>query len=198
MPRHQHGDLRTAILDAAATTIARDGVDGLSLRAIAADLGVSHTAFRRHFGDREGVLNALAVRGNRLLAEHLRAAAVSGDFVEVGLAYVRFALANPGPFAVMFRPDLLDNDDPELMAARAEAYAPLREGVAAKRLPDPEAGELIGWGAVHGIATLALSGNLLAVDGVEALTRRALALMYPGRVRQSGFSAPSDGPGVGN
>lgn len=179
MPGYHHGNLRAAILDAAAAGIARDGVDGLSLRAIAAEIGVSHTAFRRHFGDREGVLNALAVRGNLLLAQELRKAAVTGDFVEVGVAYVRFALANPGPFAVMFRPDLLDNNDPELVAARAEAYAPLREGVAAKHLPDPEAGELAGWGAVHGIATLALSGNLHPAGDVVALARHALALIYP-------------------
>lgn len=179
MPGYHHGNLREAILDAAAATIARDGVDGLSLRAIATEIGVSHTAFRRHFGDREGVLNALAVRGNRLLAEHLRAAAATGDFVEVGVAYVRFAVANPGPFAVMFRPDLLDNDDPELVAVRAEAYAPLRTGVAGKRLPDPEAGEVAGWGVVHGIATLVLTGNLRPEGDVESLTRRALALLYP-------------------
>ena len=179
MAGYHHGNLRAAILDAAADTIARDGVDGLSLRAIAAGLGVSHTAFRRHFGDREGVLNALAVQGNRLLAEQLRSAAASGDFVEVGVAYVRFARTHPGQFAVMFRPDLLDEGDPALAAARAAAYAPLRAGVAAKGLADPEAGEVAGWAVVHGIATLALTGNLRAADGVEALARRALALLYP-------------------
>jgi AcrR family transcriptional regulator len=176
---YHHGNLRDAILAAAATTIARDGIGALSLRAIAADLGVSHTAFRRHFGSREGVLNALAVQGNRLLAAELRAAAAGGEFIDVGVAYVRFALAHPGHFSVMFRSDLLDNGDPELVAARAEAFAPLREGVEAKKLDDPEAAEVTGWGVVHGIATLVLSGNLLPSGDVESLTRRALSLIYP-------------------
>jgi AcrR family transcriptional regulator len=179
MASYHHGNLREAILTAAATAITRDGVDGLSLRAIATGLGVSHTAFRRHFGDRDGVLNALAVQGYRALADRLRAAAATGMFVDVGVAYVRFALDRPGHFTVMFRADLLDNTDPELVAARAAAFAPLREGVAAKKLDDPEAGEVAGWGVVHGIATLALTSNLRPPGDVESLTRRALALLYP-------------------
>ena len=182
MAPYHHGNLRDAILVAAATVIARDGVGALSLRAIAADVGVSHTAFRRHFGDREGVLNALAVQGHRWLAEELRAAQ-SGEFLDVGVAYVRFALAHPGHFTVMFRPDLLDNRDPELTAARAEAFAPLSAGVDALDQPDPTAAQVAGWGLAHGIATLALTGNLAGAfdtcdNDVEALARRALARLY--------------------
>jgi AcrR family transcriptional regulator len=204
MASYHHGNLRDAILVSAASVIARDGVGGLSLRAIATDLGVSHTAFRRHFGDREGVLNALAVQGHRLLAEELRAAQ-AGEFLDVGVAYVRFALSHPGQFTVMFRPDLLDNDDPELTAARSASFAPLSAGVTALNPPDPTAARVAGWGLAHGIATLALTGSLtgaLNASGsdttrseatrseaaendasasepdVEALARRALALLY--------------------
>lgn len=193
MASYHHGNLREAILAAAAAVIARDGVGALSLRAIATDLGVSHTAFRRHFGSREGVLNALAVQGNRLLADGLRTAAGSGDFADVGVAYVRFALAHPGEFRVMFRSDLLDNDDPELVAARAEALQPLRAGVRALGFADPTAAEVGIWGLVHGVASLALNGTLAgALAGplgcdvsvrsapelhTEALARRALALI---------------------
>src|SRR5687767_9254921 len=151
MAAYHHGNLRDAILAGAADVIARDGVGALSLRALAVDIGVSHTAFRRHFGSREGVLNALAVRGNEVLAERLRAAAGTGEFAEVGVAYVRFALAEPGLFAVMFRSDLLDNDDPELISARAEALAPLRAGVRASGAADPTAAEVAHWGVVHGV-----------------------------------------------
>jgi len=177
MASYHHGNLREAILDAAARTVTRDGVGGLSLRAIAKELGVSHTAFRRHFGSREGVLNALAVQGNRLLADALRTARDNGNFLDVGVAYVAFALAHPGHFTVMFRSDLLDNDDPELVAARAMASEPLTEGVAALDLDDPEAGEVTGWAVAHGIATLALTGNLQG-DPIE-LARRALRQTYP-------------------
>jgi AcrR family transcriptional regulator len=188
MASYHHGNLRDAILAASAVAIARDGIGALSLRAIAADIGVSHTAFRRHFGSREGVLNALAVQGNRWLADELTAAASGGAFREVGVAYVRFALAHPGHFTVMFRTDLLDNDDPELIAARAAALAPLRDGVRAQGTEDRTAAEVAAWGMVHGVASLALNGTLAgALTGpleagngvdVEDLTLRALTLLF--------------------
>jgi AcrR family transcriptional regulator len=191
MAGYHHGNLRDAILAASASAIARDGIGGLSLRAIATDLGVSHTAFRRHFGSREGLLNALAVQGNRWLGDELRAAG-KGSFRDVGVAYVRFALTRPGHFTVMFRPDLLDNDDPELAAARADALAQLREGVRGLGTSDPTAAQVAGWGMVHGIAMLALTGSLTnALAGplgapaaprtpaeIEELARAALALLY--------------------
>jgi len=182
MAGYHHGNLRDAILAASAAAIARDGIGALSLRAIAGDLGVSHTAFRRHFGGREGVLNALAVQGNRWLADQLRAAA-PGGFRDVGVAYVRFALAHPGHFTVMFRPDLLDNDDPELAAARADALAPLRAGAPTLGAQDRTAAQVASWGIVHGIATLALTGNLAKALAdqtpaeIEELARAALALL---------------------
>ena len=67
--RYHHGDLRRAVLEQAAEVIGRDGIASLSLRSIADDLGVSHTAPMHHFGSREGVLNALAVEGFELLQQ---------------------------------------------------------------------------------------------------------------------------------
>jgi AcrR family transcriptional regulator len=188
MAGYHHGDLREAILAGSASVIEREGIEALSLRAVAADIGVSHTAFRRHFGSREGVLNALAVQGSRILAEHLRIN--SGSIIDIGVAYVRFALAHPGHFTVMFRDDLLDNDDPELASARAQSLAPLHDSVRALGLPDPAAAQVASWGVVHGVATLALNGTLMAALGgplqnsadpaeLETLTRRALHLLHP-------------------
>jgi len=86
--RYHHGDLRRAVLEQAAEVIGRDGIASLSLRSIADDLGVSHTAPMHHFGSREGVLNALAVEGFELLQQSLETAAPLG-FLEVGVAYGR-------------------------------------------------------------------------------------------------------------
>lgn len=178
MAGYHHGNLRDAILAAAASSIARDGIGALSLRAIAADIGVSHTAFRRHFGSREGVLNALAVQGNRWLADELTAAAGAGEFRDVGVAYVRFALDHPGHFGVMFGTGLLD-DDAEVIATRAAAIAPLRDGIRAQGTGDPAAAEVAAWGLVHGVASLALGGALQgSPEDVEALARRALTLLF--------------------
>lgn len=179
------------MLASAASVIERDGPAGLSLRSVAGDLGVSHTAFRHHFGSREGVLNALAVQGHELLADALRVARdETGSFLEMGVAYVRFAVAHPAHFAVMFRPDLLDESDPELSEARHDTFSILRGGIDELQqrgaVEDAAAATIAGWAIVHGIATLALTGNLdaaevrsiVAAGDLEGITRRAAGMLY--------------------
>lgn len=191
MNDYHHGDLRGAVLAAAAAVIDREGAAALSLRSIATDLGVSHTAFRHHFGSREGVLTALAVQGHELLAAALiQTRDETGSFLEMGVAYVRFALAHPAHFAVMFRPDQLDDGDESLTEARQGTFGILRGSVDRMteqgEVEDAAAATIAGWAIVHGIATLALSGNLdaaevrqLVADGdLEGITRRAAGMLY--------------------
>lgn len=159
---YHHGDLRAQLLARAAELIARDGAEAFSLRAVAAELGVSHTAPRHHFGDRQGVFTALATEGYDLLGETLETAAPLG-FREVGAAYVLFAVSHPGHFAVMHAPDLVHADDPALVAAASRANRQLVDGVAdlAPGTRDQVAVKAAAaWAMVHGLATLALSGAL--------------------------------------
>lgn len=168
---YHHGDLRDAVLAAAAEVIARDGAEQLSLRSVATELGVSHTAPRHHFGSREGVFTALATQGYQGLAEAIDAAsAAGGSFADVGAAYVEFAVQHPGHFAVMFRPDLVDGEDPGLVAAAERTSDQLRSGAGALSGPSPAevaVAATAAWSLVHGFATLLLSG---AVD-LNELTR---------------------------
>jgi AcrR family transcriptional regulator len=188
---YHHGDLRRAVLDRAVAVITAEGPSHFSLRSLAADLGVSHTAPRHHFGSREGVLNALAAEGFSMLAAELaRAREADGSFLDVGVAYVGFAVEHPAHFEVMFAPKLLDESDPALFAARATTYAELRGGVdalaASGQVDDPPAAVLAAWSVVHGIATLALTGNLDAselraavADGdLLEITRRSAGLLF--------------------
>lgn len=189
---YHHGNLRAAVLEKAAEVIESQGPYGFSLRSLAADLGVSHTAPRHHFGSREGVLNALAVEGFQELAESLRGArAEGGTLLDAGVAYVRFAVDRPGHFQVMFAPRLLAEDDAELATARGAAFAELTGGVDTLEergiaVEDSAAAVVAGWAIVHGIATLALNGNL-DTSGVRALfadtdlltiTRRSAGLLF--------------------
>ena len=190
-PTYHHGDLRRAVLERAAEVIADEGPGLFSLRSLASDLGVSHAAPRHHFGSRQGVLTALAAEGHTLLAEQLRSERESGGgFADVGVAYVRFAVAHPSHFEVMFSPKLLDQSDAALSAARELTFAELRGGVRALesegRVADPPAAVLAAWSIVHGIATLALSGSLdaselrghVADDDLLEITRRSAALLF--------------------
>jgi len=190
-PTYHHGDLRRAVLDRAAEVIADEGPGLFSLRSLAADLGVSHAAPRHHFGSRKGVLTALAAEGFTVLAEQLREVReTGGGFADVGVAYVRFAVAHPSHFEVMFAPKLLDQNDAALSDARELTFAELRGGVQALenegRVADPPAAVLAAWSIVHGIATLALSGNLdasalrshVAEGDLLEITRRSALLLF--------------------
>jgi AcrR family transcriptional regulator len=187
---YHHGDLRAAVLAAAADVIARDGVDQLSLRSVAVELGVSHTAPRHHFGSREGVLTALACEGYELLADALEKAASNGDFAAVGVAYVLFAVDHPGHFAVMHRPDLVDGADGDLQRAQHRTTAQLSAGArthgggSAKGIA---VASIAAWSLVHGMATLQLSGALDAAGlpqqaggDLPSIALRAIKQLFSG------------------
>jgi AcrR family transcriptional regulator len=98
--------LRRALLDAALASLAENGPAALSLRALSRRAGVSHAAPAHHFGDKAGLLTAVATEGFLRLGEALQTAHQAGGFVEVGVAYVRFAVEQRAYFEVMYRPEL--------------------------------------------------------------------------------------------
>ncbi len=183
---YHHGDLRRALLDAALQEIDERGPAELSLRELARRVGVSHAAPRHHFEDKRGLLTALATEGFELLAETLgRTWTATRSFLEVGVAYVRFAIDHPAHFGVMFRPDLLRNDDPQLVTAMAGTsrllYGPVQTVATPGPGADPRTPAIAAWALVHGLATLWLSGNLpdeLRTDP-DALARAVAAHLFP-------------------
>jgi AcrR family transcriptional regulator len=132
---YHHGDLRRALLKAAAEAITENGVANLSMRDLARRAGVSHAAPTHHFGDKAGLLTALATDGFEQLAKALATSRLaSNSFLEMGVTYVRFAVTRRAEFEVMFRTDLYHADDPEVRAARARAADALYAAVS--DLPD--------------------------------------------------------------
>lgn len=176
---YHHGDLKTTLLEAAADQIATEGIDSISLRALAQRAGVSHAAPAHHFGNRQGLFAELAIEGYGLLAQELHSAA--GDFGEMAVAYIRFARRYPGHFDIMFRRDLLDTDDERLIAANEVSGRELRTGVDELDGPvaDQKAAQLAAWSLVHGFAALWRAGTLidseLGGEDPEELARRMVA-----------------------
>jgi AcrR family transcriptional regulator len=176
---YHHGHLRAALLAAAAAEITEVGPSAMSLRKVAARAGVTHPAAAHHFGDKRGLLTALAAQGHRALTETL-VAARPGGLLPLGIAYLRFAHEHRAWFEVMFRPELLRTGDPDYVEAARSSFAVLRE-TAAGSGDDLAYGA---WGLVHGIAVLWLAGNLPAATFEEAedlfrRSARALATLGP-------------------
>ena len=148
--------------------------------------GVSHAAPAHHFGDKAGLLGAYAVQGLGALRERLAAAgaaaAAAGEprLLAMGLAYVGFAVAEPGRFALMLGPRELHGDRPDYQRACNEAFDVLMDAVRELRTDlDPDDPDVLraaagAWSIVHGFATLWLNGNL-AEEITSSTTHEAAA-----------------------
>ena len=182
---YHHGDLPRALLEAALQAIAEVGPAAVSLRDLARRTGVSHAAPAHHFGDKAGLLTAVATDGFRRLAATLRETyQATGSFLEVGVAYVGFAVTHRAHFEVMFRPELYHPDDPELTQAREQArallYPPAAEVANSPDGRDEVRAGVAAWSLVHGLATLWLNQNLPPQlgDDPEQITREVARYLF--------------------
>jgi AcrR family transcriptional regulator len=172
---YHHGALRDALLQAAERVLERDGLAGLTLRAVAREAGVSHAAPTHHFGDLTGLVSELAAIGFRQFNAAMAAASASGATPpEKGMArakaYIGYAQAHPGMYALIFRTvKRLDYSRPSLHEAAEAAFAGLAGSVAAgPREPiseqslslDQAAAIARNWSLVHGFTMLLLDGRL--------------------------------------
>lgn len=158
--RYHHGNLRPAILRAAGKLLEKQGVERLSLRAAARLAGVSHYAPYRHFRTRGALLSALATAGFERFRAELDAAEREGGLRARGEAYVRFALANPQHFRLMFGLGLSTSGDPSLHEQASRAFGGLAKAIAAHAGQEAPNAAVAAWALVHGLSHLLLDQKL--------------------------------------
>jgi AcrR family transcriptional regulator len=169
--QYHHGDLASAFMDAAIKRIAQEGVEKLSLRAVARDLGVSQTALYRHFDDKTHLLTLLAQQGfSRLAQVSSDAASQHGDdtfaaIMALGMAYIEFAQYHPEHYRLMFggmlKRDCKDDALPEIRMTSFDVILQQANlGLARGDLIQLEPRLLARscWAKVHGIAMLLIDG----------------------------------------
>ena len=159
---YHHGDLRPAVLRAAGELLEKEGFAELKLREVARRAGVSHNAPYRHFPDREALLAALAAEGFATLGGEQQASAATGGLRAMGEAYVRFALAHPQRFRLMFGGQLRFGKHPELREIATKTFDGL-SGALAARVPGARGGRdasIAAWAMVHGLAQLLLEERI--------------------------------------
>jgi len=182
---YHHGNLRSVLLAQAERTVRESGVDALSLRELARQVGVSHGAPRRHFADRQALLDAIAESGFARLEADLGAAidAVGEEFqLRLGAAaaaYVRFAVADPALLELMFAGKHRDptgalNDAAE--RAFSVMLALIEQGQANGVLEpgDSERVGLVLFATIHGIAALVTAG-IVEADQIDEVVADAIA-----------------------
>jgi AcrR family transcriptional regulator len=164
-------DFRERLCEAAERLFAERGPDAVTMRQLAAELGVSPMTPYRYFKDKEDILAAVRANGFDRFSEALERARDGAQGARargaaVGQAYVDFAFQHPHTYKLMF--DLNqphEKDYPELVRAARRARETMTawvgdqidEGVMAG---EPEQIGLMFWASVHGIVVLELAGKL--------------------------------------
>jgi AcrR family transcriptional regulator len=197
--RYHHGDLRRALIEAGRQLLEKEGAEGVTIRGAARIAGVAHSAPAHHFADKEALVTAIAEEGFRTLEAAMRTARdaekkPADRLLATGRAYVRFALAEPARFELMFARDLDDARHATLIEAARACFSILEEAVRAlppseRKALDPRVIALSAWGLVHGLSTLrndgALEGFLAEDADVEAIATAASAAFVRGLKRKA-------------
>ena len=194
---YHHGNLRTALLDAAERGLREHGADQLSLRDLAREIGVSHAAPRRHFPDRQALLDALAVSGFARMDAALRAALAGAgeDFparVRATMtAYTRFATENAALLELMYSSKHRPGAERIVEAAEAPfrlMHDLILQGQARGALEqgDPERIGIVLFATLQGIATI-INGNIVKPELLDGLVETAVEQFLRGaRPREAG------------
>jgi AcrR family transcriptional regulator len=182
---YHHGNLRTALLEQAERTLRERGVRELSLRELARAVGVSHGAPRRHFPDRQALLDALAEAGFASLGIQLRRAVDgAGEDFEPRLqataaAYVRFATRDAALLELMFA-GKHSQESGTLHDAADAAFAVMLELIeqgqaqGALERGEPERVGLVLLATLQGIAALVTAG-IVGAEQLDELVPDAIA-----------------------
>ncbi len=166
---YRHGDLKSALIEAAIASISKSGEVDFSLRDLSKQVGVTHAAAYRHFASKKDILGAISELGHFLLSERFKDILLKNaeDIEGLGIAYVRFAIENPYHFKVMFHPDVKTyepNNSEISMEHKTFGYllSSVKENQRSGHFTDQNS-QLIAmtaWSGVHGLATLIVNDGL--------------------------------------
>ncbi len=170
--QYHHGDLKKAIMAACIGIIQKEGIRMLSLRNVAAKIGVSHSALYRHYGSKEELVVALALNGFEELAGEMAAAGGKhredpyDELDEMGRTYIRFAADNPVYYRLMFGDYIHDKTGyPELFRSydfwftRIIGILKKCDGSREKDVLEYRIEALSVWSLLHGYASLVIDNK---------------------------------------
>lgn len=189
---YHHGDLKSALIQAAQKMLREKGADALSLRAIAAEVGVSHMAPYTHFKNKKELLQAIAASGfddltERLLRVRQQYTKPSELVLNYGVEYVQFAVENPAIYRLMLsqvdtggrrnRSDAVASPfsisiSPQLENSTQKPFKLLRAAFESTGADEMHvtARALSAWSMVHGMSALIIDGHLQLPEGMSVKT----------------------------
>lgn len=213
--QYHHGDLKASLIEAANTILLRDGADALSLRAIAAEVGVSHMAPYAHFKNKKELIKSIAEAGFMQMADTMEAVALdlrakndlsSRELVlAYGASYLEFATSNPQLYRLMLgqvettgrkgkkEPAVTKKDAAEtsvnspFVESTRKPFILLREAFALRGDTEErvKAQALGAWSMVHGMAALIIEGHIQVPEGTSFKHFLAAATPFPDQLKDT-------------
>ncbi len=189
--KYHHGNLRDALLVAARDLLEQDGIEGLSLRALAKATGVTQAAPYSHFRDKDELLAAIAEEGFQRLAIQMAedatgAASTQDRLKKLVVSYISFAQSNKALFQIMFGRELSDlKRFPTLAMTAGKSYALLSSALAGRLKEGVDARFLSVslWSLCHGLTTLVIEQKLsidsFGTASLEEFVARSVDIFSP-------------------
>ncbi|WFL77726.1 TetR/AcrR family transcriptional regulator [Altererythrobacter arenosus] len=166
--RFHHGNLKSALLDAALSILDASGPDAITIREVARRAGVSHAAPANHFADRRALLTEVSLLlfgqlasdiENKIEAERQSGMARIRSFAD---CLIEYGLEHPERYRMLWRRDLVSNEDQRLIRAMDGIYDRLIAEISSIGQPDnsdPHTLAIALWSLAHGYVSMRLDGN---------------------------------------
>ncbi len=186
---YHHGDLKNALIQAGIKILAEEGIEGLSLRKVAREAGVTHSAPYAHFADKQAMIAAISTDGHRKVYERITTVADKfpddplRQFIETAWAYVSFGFEEPDHFKITFSASVeREREYPALVEITGKTFDVLRQliircqqaGLIDKGEPDLAAVTV--WGFVHGFVQLIQEG-MISHNVTNRYSRREMLIL---------------------
>ncbi len=187
---YHHGDLRRSLLDAAKTMIRAEGIKAVTMRKLAARVGVSRSALYHHFADKQDLLCALALEGFERQKSQFTDSKQALSEVELFSRHIRdyvmFAVENPEYYDLMFGRDIWKSGHPT-EALKVEAYTSFRnythaiahwqaQGIIPAEF-EPTRFAQVSWSMLHGISRLLIDGIYVDREAMEGMCQTAAKML---------------------
>lgn len=162
-----HGSLKQALLDASGMLLDRNGPDGVTIRAVAREVGVSHAAPVNHYKDRETLLTALAAVIFKELLASVHEKLSNEDLpaneriTVFAIVLFEYAMAHPNRYGLLWHTTLVNHRDPELLGVMDQFYDACCSEIERATMcieRDIETWAIALWSMVHGYIDLRLTG----------------------------------------
>jgi AcrR family transcriptional regulator len=187
MTRAANIDLPARILFEAEKVVVTSGYQGINMRRLATQVGVSATAIYHYYESKDEIIRKLRIKSAEMLNDRIRgidSRLSSKDFLaELGRQYLAYAQQNPNMYRLLFEAPFDERSETEDHPVLYYTYLAARGAIekAAKSGPgmgDPRYGAMMGWIMLHGFCSLMMSGLLPPAEGMSKETLQELFLGF--------------------